>query len=388
MSEQAKPPPTDVAAEDFPVAADERPGLSSQVALLSAHPAADALAAMLRRLATSEGARWSVVEDAARADLCLVTDAESLSRLPDGRGAVALCLDLDVRFVDPSRFVGAVVPLPVHRSSLVTAGFVPSQVRVAFVGAPLVWSDAAEPSPSALSEGLLAEDQSVVVLSAEVASEGMALWLQLSLVSSRTAFFIDVGADESLAAALRKNLPTLSIDAFLMSSEDPASHAVYRAASVVVCRVFDPSMLTALSCGKHALVAPPSLREQPLLSSLIASGHAESITAYSTLAVQLDALLGGVGAESASTLETAALAQPAQLVEAVDHFVAQRRGGRAAVRGLERVASADGASRPPGMPMEASVGPDSSDPHSPTPGAANVDPVDAELAALRAKLGL
>ncbi len=328
-----------------------------------------------------------------RADVAIALDPESLELAR--RASVPKVVALWPHLAPWDAEIEADLVLVAH-SALVREAVrrgVPSK-RVVVVGpvAPDGWR-APEDRAAARADAGLEGDRPVVVVRASALAEmdlAPAL-VQLSLVSHDARWLFDVGADAELARSLRRHVPGYGLDA-LMFADGPEAPASYARADLVLGRFDGPEASRAFAVGAGLVGVPPSRDRLRLAHAIETAGVARLADAAPTLAVTLDAALAPSALEAARQASEAldAANGVARVVAEVRALMRGERGGAALAAGLpaglERLSEADRSARGR-RPDPAEPGPDP-EPTAP-PARDDLDAkVDAELAALREKLGL
>lgn len=262
-----------------------------------------------------------------------------------------------------------------------------SRRRVVVVGpvAPDGWA-ASEDREALLEARELDGERPVVVVRADALDrDDLAPGLvQLSLVSRDAQWLFDVGRDPELARALRRHVPGYGLDARMFADGEEAL-ACYQAADLVLGRFDGAEAARAFAVGA-GLVSMPPRRAQARLAHVVETSRLAAIAdAAPTLAVTLDAALAPAALETGRQVaeKLDAANGVARVVAEVRALLRGDRGGGLAAglpQGLERLDDGDAAPR------------EHTEPDAPEPSAPNEDAsdesIDAELDALREKLGL
>jgi hypothetical protein len=217
----------------------------------------------------------------------------------------------------------------------------------------------------------------VVVRAAAIDKDPAAALVQLSLVRAPCLWLFDVGADAELARALRRRVPGYGLDA-VMFADGPEALRCYQAADAVLGALDGPEAMRALATGAAFVALPPRADQVRVAHALESEGIADVADASATLAVTLDRALDP-SALARSRSAGARLDAPggarraAELVRKLVRGELDARGASGLPLGIERLSEREAPPRsepPPTLREDLDA------------------TVNAELAALRKKLGL
>lgn len=271
-----------------------------------------------------------------------------------------------------------------HRAlidDVVAAGAARDRVRVVGAVAPMGWAPADDRAALREKLGSRVDAPWIVVRVHVFDRDDLAPALvQLSLVSAHAVWLFDVGLDADFARVLRRRVIGYGLDA-LMFAEGPDALSAYQAADVVLGRLEGAEAMRAFAVGA-SLVTPKPRPEQLGLAHVIeTAGLATIADAAATLSVTLEGALAPAALERsrANALALDAASGAARVADAVRALLAEERSVASIPaglpRGFERISEHGDGERPA--------------PRAPTPPPDDLDAsVDAELAALRKKLGL
>lgn len=280
----------------------------------------------------------------------------------------------------------AEVVLVAHRAAVdavVARGVERDRIRVVGPIAPAGWAPHPDRAALRTELGLPADVPWVVVRASALDLDDLGPSLvQLSLVSRKAVWLFDVGGDPEAARLLRRRVPGHGLDAH-MFAEGPDALSAYQAADLVLGRLGGAEVLRAFAVGAALVCPEPRSSQLALAHRVETEGLAHVADAAATLSVTLDTALA-----------------PAALEEA-RAAVAKLDAPGGAARVAEALASLDTDERlslapPAGLPrgIERLSDPSAAIEGAPPPPAAKKreddleKQVDAELAALREKLGL
>ncbi len=254
--------------------------------------------------------------------------------------------------------------------------------RVRDVGpvAPDGWSPVEDRAALRASLGPRADAPWIVVRADALEDDPAAALVQLSLVGADAVFLFDVGHDPALARALRRRVPAYGLDALMFA--DAEALRCYRAADAVLGRIDGPEAIRAIAVGAAFAGMPAKTDQLRVAHALETAGLVDVADALATLAVTLDRVLSVEALEAARS--TAARHDAGHGAHRVADAIRQLARGEIATTspsglptGLERLSEPD------------QSGPREEEPQPPPKKADQMDQrVDAELAALRRKLGL
>ncbi|MEZ4340570.1 MAG: hypothetical protein R3B82_28450 [Sandaracinaceae bacterium] len=280
----------------------------------------------------------------------------------------------------------AEVVLVAHRATVeavVARGVERDRVRVVGPIAPAGWAPPADRAALRAELGLPADVPWIVVRASALDLEDLGPSLvQLSLVSRKAVWLFDVGSDPEAARLLRRRVPGHGLDAH-MFADGPDALSAYQGADLVLGRLGGTEVLRAFAVGAGLVCPEPRSSQLALAHRLETEGLAHVADAAATLSVTLDTALVPAALEEAhakvAALDVANGA--ARVAEAVATLDSDERLSLAPPaglpRGLERLSD-------PSAAIEGA-------PARPAAKAREEDlekQVDAELAALREKLGL